>query len=217
MKKIHNSVKKHEAQGNESQLANNQRRVFLKSLSTALGCTAAATLLGGTGMSVALAYKPNPNSTMRPGLLFTQAQMKTLHDICATILPATDTKSGAQVDCHGFVDHQLVQCHSQEQQQTCVNAITLIQENAKKQYKKEFTELDLKQQTQVLVDIESLSSASENQKSGFTFLKSLIVFGFFTSEEGVTKATTFQPFPGGFKGSIPLNANTKAWGSLNYY
>ena len=197
--------------------ANAHRRSFLKNLSKAIGYTAAATVLGGTGMSVAMAYTPNPNSTKRPGLLFSQDQMKTLHDISATVLPATDTKSGAEVDCHGFVDNQLTQCHGKDEQQVAINAVELVQKNAQKQYKKAFVALNQQQQTTLLRDIESLTSASEDEKGQFKFLKSLIVFGFFTSQEGATKALRFQPFPGGFKGSVKITKDTTTWGSLNYY
>nr|WP_136252825.1 gluconate 2-dehydrogenase subunit 3 family protein [Ningiella ruwaisensis] len=193
------------------------RREFLQKFSQAVGYTAAATVLAGSGLSVAFAYTPKSDSASRPGLLFTQAQMQTLRDICDTILPATDTKSGAEVDCHGFVDHQLVQCHSEAQQQMCVSAVELVERNAQSAHSKAFTELRSEQQTKILRDIEALQSATGDEKGQFKFLKSLIVFGYFTSEEGVTKALSFQPYPGGFKGSIPVNADTKAWGSLNYY
>jgi hypothetical protein len=197
--------------------ANISRRVFLQKLSQAIGSVAAGAVLAGSGMSVALAYTPNPDSASKAGLLFTQKQMQVLRDICDTILPETDTKSAAQVDCHGFVDHQLVQCHNSGQQQKCINAVELVANNAQSHYKKAFTDLDAKQRTKVLKDIEALKTANSDEKGQFKFLKSLIVFGYFTSEEGVTKALSFQPFPGGFKGSIPVNAETKSWGSLNYY
>jgi hypothetical protein len=196
---------------------NHQRRAFLQSLSQAVGFAAATTVVAGSGMSVAFAYTPKPDSASRPGLLFSKVQMQILRDICDTVLPATDTKSAAQVDCHGFVDHQLVQCHSQHQQQMCIDAVELVNANAKLEFGNAFSQLNNKQRIKVLVEIEGLTTATQEQKRHFSFLKSLIVFGFFTSEEGITKATNFQPFPGGFKGSIPLTADTKAWGSLNYY
>ncbi|MDU0353713.1 hypothetical protein RS130_07055 [Paraglaciecola aquimarina] len=48
-------------------------------------------------------------------------------------------------------------------------------------------------------------------------LKALIVFGYFTSEVGATQALNYQAVPGGFKGSIPCDENTKSWGSIDYY
>ncbi|WP_395341122.1 gluconate 2-dehydrogenase subunit 3 family protein [Ningiella sp. W23] len=193
------------------------RRQFLQTLSQAVGYTAAASVLAGSGMSVALAYTPKPDSASRPGLLFTQAQMQTLRDICDTVLPATDTKSAAEVDCHGFVDHQLVQCHDEWSQQACISAVELVERNSQKAFSKGFTALSSGERTQVLRDIEALKSASSDEKSQFKHLKVLIVFGYFTTEEGVTKALSFQPFPGGYKGSIPVTEDTKVWGSLNYY
>ena len=196
---------------------NHRRRAFLQKLSHTLGSAAALSVAAGSGISVAFAYTPRADSANNPGLLFSQMQMQILSDICATILPTTTTKSAAEVDCHGFVDHQLVQCHSERQQKMCIDAVSLVSENAQSAFGDVFNNLNEKQRIKVLEDIEALTSATREQKEQFSFLKSLIVFGYFTSEEGITKATNFQPYPGGFKGSIPVTTDTKVWGSLNYY
>jgi hypothetical protein len=77
--------------------------------------------------------------------------------------------------------------------------------------------LQPKQQQQLLVDIESDKVSTDIEKGQFRFLKALIVFGYFTSEVGVTKALNYQPVPGGFIGSIPANSDTKSWSPQAYY
>ena len=86
-----------------------------------------------------------------------------------------------------------------------------------KRFAKTFPLLQPQQQQQILVQIEIDSETSNIEKWQFSFLKALIVFGYFTSELGVTKALNYQPVPGGFIGSIPANADTKSWSPQAYY
>ena len=57
----------------------------------------------------------------------------------------------------------------------------------------------------------------EEDKQAFKALKSLLVFGFFTTEVGATQALNYQAVPGGFKGSVSYSSLKKSWGSLAYY
>lgn len=201
----------------ENQLSSNSRRNFLTRLTQAVGAVAASALVSGAGMTTALAYTPKPDSASRKGVIFSKAQMQTLQAICATVIPRTDTASAADVDCHGFIDHQLLQCHSKDEQAQCISAVNLVNDQAKREFGSEFKSLEAPQQTQVLIDIEALKGVNEEQKANFKKLKSLIVFGYFTSEEGVKNALVFLPFPGGYKGDLKVDDNTKTSGSLAYY
>ncbi|MGQ8366112.1 gluconate 2-dehydrogenase subunit 3 family protein [Glaciecola sp. 1036] len=201
----------------KASLENTSRREFLQRLSQAIGVAAATSLVAGSGISTALAYTPRPNSADKAGVTFSQAQMKTLQSICATVIPKTDTPSAADVDCHGFVDHQLLQCHSEQDQKRCIDIVDVIDSKTMQSYGKSFAALPTEKQTEILVEVEALRGFSASQKADFKLLKSLIVFGYFTSEDGVKKALFFQPYPGGYKGSIPVDERTKTSGSLDYY
>lgn len=198
-------------------LSDQSRRMFLQRLSQTIGFAAATTLVAGAGMGSALAYTPKPDSALRQGLVFTQPQMMALKHICSTIIPRTDTASAADVDCHGFVDHQLLQCFSEQDHAKCIAIVDDINAAAKREFKKDYSELSQAQQTSILNNVEAQKGFSGEQKGHFKMLKALIVFGYFTSEEGVTKALVYSPFPGGYKGSVPVTKDTKVSGSLNYY
>ena len=94
---------------NQSRLLN--RRTFLKGLSVALGSTVAANVMAGDKLAMALAY--HGSASDKAANLFSPAQRKTLFAVCDAILPKTDTPSATQVDCHGFVEHQLVHCYQE--------------------------------------------------------------------------------------------------------
>lgn len=192
------------------------RRIFIKKMIALFGATTAATVLAGCSIPEAEKFavqRPNPIS----GNLFSEHELTVLYSLCETILPKTDTPSAVEVGCHGFVPHQLQHCHSKQQQDDCIQILNTVDIHANNKFGKTFVLLQPKQQQQLLVDIESDKVSTDIEKGQFSFLKALIVFGYFTSEVGVTKALNYQPVPGGFIGSIPANSDTKSWSPQAYY
>ena len=191
------------------------RRGFLKSLSVVLGTAAASNVLAGEKLAMALAY--HGEGTGKQTKLFNPVQKKTLFAICDAVLPKTDTPSATEVDCHGFAEHQLLHCYQTSEQQSCQSILDAIESYAKAQHQSSYATLSIEQQQAVLRQVEGLKGFSEQQKSQFTLLKSLIVFGYFTSEVGATVALNYLAVPGGFTGSLPHDESIKGWGSLSYY
>ena len=193
------------------------RRNFMHKMVSFFGVTTAAAVMSGCSVSVAKQFavqRPNPPKN---GTLFSEHELTVLYSLCETILPRTDTPSAVEVGCHEFVPHQLQHCHSEKQQEDCINIINTVDRYADKKWGKSFPLLTPQHQQQLLTKIEVDDKTSNIQKEQFSFLKALIVFGYFTSEVGATQALNYQAVPGGFTGSIPANSDTKSWGSLAYY
>lgn len=198
--------------------AKTNRRQFLRGLTALMGATAASQFVSKKSLAVALGYQAKTASEKLSGKIFGQPHMQILHDICAIVLPKTDSPSAAELDVHGFIDHQLATCHSVEQQQQAIKLLSKIDKQSFSAYKRGFVGLSAHQQTQLL-------NALEQQQSGFTKtdnylfkgLKSLLVFGYFTTEVGATQVLAYQAVPGGFKGSIPYQSVGKSYGSLAFY
>jgi len=196
----------------------NSKRYFLKGLVAVMGGSVVAQLTAGNALAVALSYESRKDSVTKAGKLFSQYQMEILADVCNVILPKTNTPSAAELDVHGFIDHQLVSCYSKAQQAQGKVILNRIDQLSQTHFSMAFSQLSFEQQTQVLI-------AAEQQDLGFTAndeklfkgLKSLVVFGFFTTEIGATQALSYQAVPGGFKGSIPYDSVGKSYGSLAYY
>lgn len=199
------------------ELNNAERRQFLKRLSGAVGAATAVSLLSPAGMSAAFAYTPKANSEAQDGSVFSRHEMLLLRDIADTILPKTDTPSASDVDCHGFVDHQLAHVYDGRQQKKMKAFLKRFNEACLKNYKNVFADLNTTEKAFALVELESERGFSSEDKRVFKELKSLIVFGYFTSEVGASKVLSYQPLPGGYKGSIPCDENTKSWGSLAFF
>jgi hypothetical protein len=196
------------------QRTDNSRRAFLHQLSTLIGVTTASTLLSGSGISVALAYTPQLNSTDKAGKLLTQSQLIQLKAICAQVIPKTDTLGAAEVDTHGFIDNQLFHCHSIKQQQTIITLLENIDKESNKLYQANFIDLSSQLQITLLNHLERGDASFENiYRGAFKQLKSLICFGYYTSEVGASKELRYLAVPGGYKGSIPYKKTDANWGS----
>lgn len=194
------------------------KRQFLRGLTALMGTAAVSPLISGDALAVAFSYQPKSNSALQAGKLFTLTQMKILHDICAVVLPRTDTPSAADLDVHGFLDHQLSVCFPQKDQQQAVAIIDKINHQSTRHYNKSFIELTGTNQHNLLIGLEAEKLGFTSQdKHAFKAVKSLLVFGFFTTEVGATQALNYQAVPGGFKGSVAYSSLKKSWGSLAYY
>jgi hypothetical protein len=193
------------------------RRMFMKKMVALFGATTAAAVVSGCSVPVAKQFAVQRPYPPQNGTLLSEHEMTVLYSLCETILPKTDTPSAVEVGCHEFVPHQLQHCHSKQQQDDCVHILNAVDMRANKDFGKPFPLLDPQQQQQLLADFESDHMSTDIEKGQFRFLKALIVFGYFTSEVGVTKVLNYQPVPGGFIGSIPANSDTKSWSPQAYY
>jgi hypothetical protein len=200
-----------------SVIQDQSKRRFILGLSTLIGGATASQLLGGNALSVAMAYTSKPNSTAAPGKLFSQADMLMLRDICAQVIPKTETLGAAEVDVHGFIDNQLFHCYGKDEQQQTQQILLSLNAQSNKRYKQSFSDCSPGQQLLLLTDLEqSKGGFDTNHRTQFKELKSLVIFGYYTSEVGATQEQAYLPVPGGFKGSIPYDSVGKAWAPLGF-
>lgn len=211
MSKVVNDTK----EGNH--INDDARRLFLQRMLGAVCITSSSSILSGCSLEVADEFAANPAKPQTTDSLFSEDQMTALFAIVDTILPRTDTPSASDVNCHTFIQNQLIHCHSEQDQAASVAIINIINHVSIDNWGKPFALLTLQQQKNQLEKIEAKNGFSDQDAQQFSFIKALTVFGYFTSEAGATQTLAYQAVPGGFKGSIPANQGTKSWGSLDYY
>ena len=205
-------------QVDKSVATNKSRRSFIAGITAIVGTAISSQLLGGNGISVAMAYTPDPKSAKTTGKVFNQTQMSQLENICAVVIPKTDTPGAAEVDAHGFLDNQLFHCHTKEQQQQAQSVLIKIDQMANKEFSKPFLACDKQQQHGLLTSLEQLRNGfSSEDKQNWKLVKGLIIFGYYTSEPGATQELEYLATPGGFTGSVPYDSVGKGSGSLAYY
>ncbi|MDN4502896.1 gluconate 2-dehydrogenase subunit 3 family protein [Alteromonadaceae bacterium BrNp21-10] len=196
-------------------LEKTDRRQFLKDMTRFVGGAAAAGLLANNGLAVAMAYEPAASNTPA---LFNSSQMSLLQHICNVVIPRTDTPGAGEVGVHGFIDNQLYHCFSPAEQQQVVAVLARVQQAAEKSFNNNFSKLSNEQQIKLLTRMElGEGNFDQTDRQQFKFLKTLICFGYYTSEVGATQELAYQAIPGGFRGEVPFDEVGKPWGSLAYY
>lgn len=199
-------------------MENESKRQFLKGLSALLGASVVGQFASNNSLAAAFSYQSQNDGTINAGNVFSLEQMKTLKEVCNVVLPQTDTPSAAQLDVHGFLDHQLKVCHSIDEQKSARQVINKIEQQSLVHYSIPYYQLSFTQQTTLLVALEQQKMGfTESDKQQFKALKALMVFGYFTTEVGATQVLNYQAVPGGFKGSVDYSSLKKSWGSLGFY
>lgn len=199
---------------NQTEFEAVRRRITL-GLGALIGASATSQLLGGSGLSSALAFQQS-DKTSRD--LFSPQHKAIILHISDTILPKTDTPSASELGVHHFIEHQLLHVYDSAQQNRSMALCDHIEEAAKQQFNASFVVLTAAQQTALLNKVESVAPPfTKETKAEFSLIKSLVVFGFFTTEIGATQILKYQAVPGGFTPSIPYATVGSAWGSLGFY
>ena len=192
------------------------RRQFLRTMSQCVGGVAAAALLSNNGLAVAMAFDPATDASNAK--IFNPSQLTLLKHLCNVVIPATDTPGAGDINVHGFVDNQLYHCFAETEQQQVRAVLARVQQAAEKRFNSSFTSLSAEQQLTLLSQMEQAQgNFDQTDREQFKFLKSLICFGYYTSEVGATQELAYQAIPGGFKGEIAFSDVGRSWGSLAYY
>ncbi|ALS96847.1 gluconate 2-dehydrogenase subunit 3 family protein [Lacimicrobium alkaliphilum] len=186
------------------------RRGMLKGLGALFGAQVASSLLGGQAWSVAMAFQQTADKHKLQ--LLSPEQLNTLAAVADLTIPATDTPGALATDCHWFVDNQLRHCFDTQAQTAAGAILDKIEATASGQLGHSFNQAGEDQQLTLLNALEqSEQGFTRNDTQAFKLVKSLLVFGYFTSEVGMTKMLAYDPVPGGFKGSVPYASVGKAY------
>ena len=169
---------------------------------------------------------------------FSEENIKLLDEIGETIIPATSSSPGAKAARIGdFMKVYVTDCYTQDEQSTFWYGISRIKETSHSKYKNQFPKLTLLQKKEILQKFEkdaqeysdnkkknagangdAVQTGKENQSKMneydghfYPMIKELILFGFFTSQPGATKALRYIQTPGSYKGDVSYIKGDKAW------
>jgi len=147
------------------------------------------------------------------GKFFIQSTIELINEIGETILPETSDSPGAKAAKAGnFLDSYVSVCLAPTQQELLKNGLTTFSESCKEKMGKTFIRLSPNERHQYLVQLDESSKKENNtDQKYFPQLKSLILFAYFTSQEGAEKALRYLPIPGRFEGNHSFSKGDKAW------
>ena len=108
-------------------------------------------------------------------------------------------------------------CYDAKDQKAFREGMDKLNEEARKDFGKNFMKLTPEQRTQLLVRLDAEQKEYQKNKKPedsahyFRLMKELTLLGYFTSEIGFTKARRYTPVPGKYEGCIPYKKGDKAW------
>lgn len=163
------------------------------------------------------------------------AQANVLDVVAELIIPATDTPGARDAGVPQFVDRAIANYCTPSNAAAVRAGLDRIEADARASYKTNFIALKPDQQVALLTiyDTEVASPASPPAAAQgaattqpatqgvtpaaaprapfFPVLKDLVTVGYFTSQQGATKAVRWDPVPGPYHGCVPLSEIGRAW------
>jgi len=140
---------------------------------------------------------------------FRPDEMKTIIATIDVIIPETKTKSASQVGTHKFLDQVFSKCLNTDQQHLIKEGITQLAAGLASSDDK----------LKYITDLDKKAYSNDASSAYFKTIKQYTLVGFFTSQEGTTKASNYVKIPEAYKGEIPADENTLNYGktNLHYY
>jgi hypothetical protein len=197
-----------------------------------------ALLMGGTlSAPTLLAFGEGTNTHQAAGADFglNGTQRALVAEIAEHIIPKTTTPGAKEAGVGAFIELMLKDCYKAQEQQNFLEGLADVDAKAMKTYSKKFLETTSAEQVIILkaveketielmksanvqqvkvgdnVDKEVISSKKMKGTPFWRLMKELTLFGYFTSEQGATKALDYVPIPGRYDGCIPLKPGQKAY------
>lgn len=161
-----------------------------------------------------------------------------LNEIGETILPRTSTPGAKDANVGEFMTVMVNDCYVEADQKAFREGLDKLNDASDKKFSKNFMSLTPQQRTELLTEIDREAkdyqkkvgefNSAENKKEKdeiakgnknyvkqhmaphyFTMMKQLTLLGFFTSQEGMTKAVRYLPVPGKYEGCVPYKKGDK--------
>jgi len=138
-------------------------------------------------------------------VFFDDAGLSLVTEVIDIILPATRTKSASQVGVHYFLDGIFAACLTKDQQALIRKGLSDLNSNWQTAGDK----------TNTIKALDEQAYKGIQKAALFKTLKQYTLIGFFTSEEGTTKAGDYQKIPTKFIGEVPASPATLAHSITN--
>jgi len=149
-------------------------------------------------------------------------QARFISSFVDTILPRTDTPGALDVKTDIFLDLVFAKTYDKKAQDNVLAEIETFNANCKSSYGKMFADLSPEDKIAVLKKAETESgkfnpsvwgtAVGKQEPVGFyRSLKSIAIWGYFSSEEIGLNHLSYDPVPGEYKGCIPLSDVGNTW------
>ncbi len=184
------------------------RRTAIKQLALACGLALSANSLS----ALAGTFTPPTDFGRSKKTLLNSDQLALVRELGEIIIPTTDTPGAIAAGVHDFINHFMVYCAEEAEQQWLLSGLATIEKGAQQNFSKAFLALDKSQQVKLLTQMEQASDGfTQNDRKLFKQFKALVTFGYYTSEIGASQELAYLAIPGGYKGNFKFKDVGKAW------
>jgi hypothetical protein len=137
---------------------------------------------------------------------FTQDEIQIVDHVCDILIPKTNTPGALEARVPLFLDMVLSSCVKPLDRYRIKNGLILLND----QGRRNFAHLNKDEKMITLKSLDDAAYSDDPDKTWFRMFKKLSLIGYFTSQEGMTKALNYVQVPGEYKGSIPYTTGQKA-------
>lgn len=136
----------------------------------------------------------------------TDSEFTVLNELSDVILPDTKKSPGAKTArVANFIDSYIFHCYTEPNKSNFQKQLVSLDGFSKSRFNTSFTNLSNEQKRELV------SIAETEMNIDYLACKKLILFGYYTSEVGMTQSLRYVAVPGKFDGDILYKAGDKAW------
>ncbi len=166
-------------------------------------------LMGGTLSASMIAGVLGGCSAGKEGVDFEPRTLTQGKDeLCATlselIIPETDTPGARAARVHEFTDYMLTDWYDEPEVVEFLSGLEDVELRARRSGARSFVSLTNERQIEILSEMEA------EEVPFFQTIKSMTLFGYYTSEVGATQELRVNPM-GVYKADIPFSEVGRAW------
>ncbi|MEQ8582166.1 MAG: gluconate 2-dehydrogenase subunit 3 family protein [Marinoscillum sp.] len=182
-----------------------RRKALINMSLSAAGISLSASLIAALGSCESkkqLSYK---------ALTFSAEEDALLQELVELIIPTTDTPGAKAAGVNQYIDRVLSMVSDAPEKEGFVSGLETIDILSQKQFGQTFLKLSQEDQIKLLQQLESESQTAKGG-SFFSLLKSMTIYGYYTSEIGASQELMYVHATGTYDGDIPYSEVGK-----NYY
>lgn len=159
-------------------------------------------LSAGTLATILESCKTSGGSKVGKDFAIVPIHSEMIAEIAEMILPKTSTPGAKEAQVPAFIEFMLKDCYKDDQQKAFFGGLDKLNDGADGNFMK----ASVAKKTELLKAEDSAKEKSQFWKT----MKDLTVLGYFTSEQGATKAAEYLEVPGKYEG-IKLAKGQKIW------
>lgn len=137
---------------------------------------------------------------------FSEEVFQLIEEISDILIPKTSTPGALEARVPYFIDMVVKDCMNNKDQQSIKDGLKQLNEEAKGT----FTSLSGEEKLKLVKQTDEAAFKDEADKAWFRIFKKLATIGYFTSQEGMSKALNYVKVPGDYKACIPYKKGDKA-------